>query len=230
MTRLILLSLLAICLSCSSSNQVEDLYGLWQLKYVKIDKEPRDFTPHYLLIDSTGVFKVAKSSGDISGFYYVKDQQLKLVGKDNGWFNTQWHWMETNDRLYLKAKVNYKHYLSKVRPLERELNSALVFHRVERVEDNHEFEKDILGDWQLYKIQKEGHTEQVEHMQLSFSDQGQYAIYKDSLLLESGEVGIYSRYRSLFFSQGESLWQAYGKGDEMRLFNEEDDIRYWLRR
>lgn len=232
MNRLLLLMVLLLFLGCSQSTNPEKLYGLWKLSETKIDKEPRTFAQQYISFDSTGVFRVARPTGDLSGFYVLQDDLLKFDARDGGWFNAQWHWLLVDETLLLDAKVFYrdKEYLGVVRVLNGELNTQLKFERVSQVEDYADFEREIVGDWQLYRTENKGKRERVANMRLQLNEEGSYGIYQDSVLLESGEVRIYSRFRSLYFSQWESRWEAHCKGDEMRLVNEQEGIKYWLRR
>lgn len=203
-----------IIFSCSESPNLE---GLWVLKDVSIDMIPRSSKPIYIKFEKGGSFSVSRENGDLIGLYQLDENDLFFSSTSNSWFNTNWTANVYRNELVLEGQ-EYGYRTTELR-----------FEQVEKFPDFDEFQKELSGTWELYKISKDENEEDINNM-LFVITEDDYAISLNDTILEEGKVLIDTRHQKISFENEESIWNARFVWDELRLESREFDVTYRLRK
>lgn len=207
--------MLLLCLGCSDIS-VEDIEGLWQLEEVQVDKMLMITGNTFLEIKDNNSFAVSRTSGDLSGIYFVKNDRIRMNSTDKQWFNRDWvvdHYM---DYLILSAIGPRKIHLK--------------FKKISKIPRFEEFESDVFGKWDLYKVRSEDGIEKLSNTWFDIDKSGRYAISNADGLLSNGKVVINTRHRTLIFEEDSTIWNIWFYGRELRIENPETDVQYSLRK
>jgi hypothetical protein len=202
-------------LGCSDIT-VNDIEGLWQLEEVEVDKMPMSSGNTFLEISDNNSFAVSRTSGDLSGIYFIKNDRIRMNSQDKQWFNRDW----IVDR--------YQQYLilSAIGPRKTHLK----FKKVREIPRFEEFESAIIGKWNLYKIRSGEGIEKLSNTWFDIDSSGEYVISNAEGVLTNGKVVINTRHRKMIFEPDSTIWNAWFYGSELRIDNPKIDIQYSLRK
>ncbi|MEO9802957.1 MAG: hypothetical protein ABJF04_06905 [Reichenbachiella sp.] len=215
--RNLILTLMFLQVGCQKL-QKEEIEGLWQLSQVKIDGMLRPQDATYLRIDKNNSFAVSRTSGDMSGVYQLGATRIHFQGKDKSWFNTSWTLKRLEDYLMMEG-VEFGFRVTELK-----------FKKVEKIPDFEDFEKQVVGKWQLYLVMKEGIPEKVANTWITIDDDGAYTIYDDTGIQDQGRSIINTRHRKVIFVKDNMHWDVWFWGEELRLQNQQLDIQYHLKK
>ncbi|MFY0652134.1 MAG: hypothetical protein JXQ96_08885 [Cyclobacteriaceae bacterium] len=207
--------LMILLIGCNSIDK-EEVVGLWELHEVKVDAMQRTFDPTFLEIRSNNSFAVSRVTGDMSGLFDVKDAHLNFQSRDNHWFGRGWKVHRFSKYLILKDTAGNW--------------TSLKFKRIEKVPNFQEFENRLIGNWELYKLRREGKPERVADTWFDIGSDGSYKISTKESVLESGHLAINTRHKKVIFEHDSTLWDAWFFGKELRLANNQLGIQYSLRK
>lgn len=208
------IALLFLIISCSEPPQ---LVGLWKLNEASIDMIPRYPNPIFIKFERGGGFYVSKENGDLIGIYDLNKNDLSLSSTDKKWFNTRWTANIYGDELVLKGQ-EYGFRTTELR-----------FKQVEKFPAFDEFQQELDGSWELYKIETRGKESIVNNMRFLITEE-EYVISKNDTLIEQGKISVDTRHQKISFENEETIWTARFVWDELRLENKEMDITYRLRK
>lgn len=206
--------LILFAVSCTEPPQ---LVGLWELKDLSVDMVPRNSRPLYLKFDEDGSFSVSRENGDLIGLYELSDNDLSLSSADEKWFNTSWSANVYKDELVLKG-LEYGYRTTELR-----------FISVSKFPDFDEFQQELSGTWELYKIRKKENEEDISNMLFVITEDS-YTISQNDSVVEEGKVLIDNRHQKISFENEETVWDARFVWDKLRLENKGLDVTYRLRR
>ncbi|MEQ8413988.1 MAG: hypothetical protein RIB71_05960 [Imperialibacter sp.] len=215
---LYLLVLVTIVTGCQRSYQIQDIEGLWQLETYEQDALAKSFSPVFLEINDNRSFAVSRVKGDLTGVYKLQSDKLEMYSTDVEWFNSTWSVFRYQDLLKLKGKD------------DRARNVTLSFNRISEVPAFEEFERTIVGEWELYKIRNRNKVERLHQTVFSIDEKGNYAIVAAGDTRESGVAIINTRHRKIIFEHDKTEWKAWLYGRELRLTNEKTGVEYSLKR
>ncbi|WP_416865679.1 MAG: hypothetical protein ACMVP2_25555 [Imperialibacter sp.] len=210
--------LAAVFASCQRTYQIQDIEGLWQLETYEQDALAKSFSPVFLEINDNRSFAVSRVKGDLSGVYKLQSDKLAMYSTDVEWFNSTWSVFRYKDLLKLKGKD------------DRARNVTLSFTRISEVPGFEEFERTIVGEWELYKIRNRNKVERLQQTVFSIDESGNYSIVAAGDIQESGVAVINTRHRKIIFENDQTEWKAWLYGRELRLTNEKTGVEYSLRR
>ncbi|MEQ9375280.1 MAG: hypothetical protein RIG68_08885 [Imperialibacter sp.] len=208
----------ALFAGCQKAYEIQDIEGLWQLETYEQDALAKSFNPIFLEINANRSFAVSRVKGDLTGVYKLQSDKLVMYSTDLEWFNSTWSVFRYKDLLKLKGKDN------------RDRNVTLSFTRIGEVPDFEEFERTIVGEWELYKIRNRNKVERLHQTVFSIDEQGNYAIVAAGDTRESGLAVINTRHRKIIFEHDKTEWKAWLYGRELRLTNEKTGVEYSLKR
>jgi hypothetical protein len=203
---------------CQQSYEIQDIEGLWQLETYEQDALAKSFSPVFLEINDNRSFAVSRVKGDLTGVYKLNADKLAMYSTDVELFNSTWSVFRYKDLLKLKGKD------------DRDRNVTLSFTRISEVPGFEEFERSIVGEWELYKIRNQNKVERLQETIFSIDEKGNYAIFASGGVQESGVAVINTRHRKIIFEHDKTEWKAWLYGRELRLTNEKTGIEYSLRR
>ncbi|MEQ8686936.1 MAG: hypothetical protein RIE86_16665 [Imperialibacter sp.] len=203
---------------CQQSYEIQDIEGLWQLETYEQDALAKSFSPVFLEINDNRSFAVSRVKGDLTGVYKLQSDKLVMYSTDLEWFNSTWSVFRYQDLLKLKGKD------------DRDRNVTLSFTRIGEVPDFEEFERTIVGEWELYKIRNRNKVERLHQAVFSIDEKGNYAIVALEGVQESGVAIINTRHRKIIFEHDKTEWKAWLYGSELRLTNEKTGVEYSLKR
>ncbi len=203
---------------CQQSYEIQDIEGLWQLETYEQDALAKSFSPVFLEINDNRSFAVSRVKGDLSGVYKLQSDKLAMYSTDVEWFNSTWSVFRYKDLLKLKGKD------------DRARNVTLSFTRISEVPGFEEFERTIVGEWELYKIRNRNKVERLQQTVFSIDESGNYSIVAAGDIQESGVAVINTRHRKIIFENDQTEWKAWLYGRELRLTNEKTGVEYSLRR
>lgn len=225
---LFLLLTFAVFFGCEKSNSTGGLKGLWALEIWEVDGVVEQHTPYFLQMNQDGSFAVAKRSGDLRGFYDIKESHIRFSSADKMWFDQQWKLEVLRDKIRLTGKGDYRKRPYYQGGPQGELNTRLTFSPVTSIPDFQAFEDAMSGKWELYKIRKKGNHEKVGDTWMLIEN-GEYTIAGPDHF-ESGLATINTRYRKVYFEGQDTSWDAWFYGEELRLSNKTMEMIYSLRR
>ena len=208
---------LALLTGCSSYTR-QDIEGLWQLEVVEIDAIKKPVSPTFMEINPNRSFAVSRETGDLAGVYRLSSRQLVFYSQDQKWFNKTWSLYLYKDVLHLKGRDEKNRY------------ARLRFRKINRIPDFKEFENEILGRWQLYKIRTADEVENVNDTWFRIDGEGNYIIEDANGPKEEGRAFINTRHKKIVFEKDSIQWAAWFYGKELRLNNEKLGVEYSLRR
>ena len=215
----ILTALLFIVLVGCQSVQKEELIGLWELEKALRDKMPMSDESTYMQIHANGSYAISRVTGDMSGVYKLGETKIHFQGADpKGWFNSDWKVKRVEDHLLLAGRDEINRRI--------ELN----FHKVERMPTFEAFEQEVIGEWEMFLMMKNGIPEKVTKTYLNIDDSGSYSISDSTGVLDQGHSVINTRHHKVIFERDNTHWDVWFWGKELRLQNKEMDIQYHLRR
>ena len=215
---------------CNVDENKQNLTGLWKLDEFMLDTTPTEHGDQYIRFDSTGVFNVAKTSGDIIGLFELKGDQLVLTSEEPGWYSSTWKISQSKDLLLLKAKIRYTEDEYAYDRLNSYRNTTLKFSRSGFVPDYQELHAELIGKWELLRIQTEEETNRMQSAILEINSDDEYFMEFENEIVEKGSVTINTRYRRLYFNDESSFWSISFLGNQLRLINKSKNIRYDLRK
>lgn len=222
------LYLLVALMGCNKSTNSIALEGLWKLDVLEVDGVEENHPPYFLQMNNDGSFAVAKRSGDLPGFFEVNGSQILFTSSDRKWFNVKWKLEILGDKIRLTGKGDYggkPHFQGGPRGI---LNTRLTFEPVASIPDFQAFEDAMTGNWELYKIRRNGNSVKLENTRMLIEG-GRYAIEGPDQS-ESGIATINTRYRKVFFEGQDTAWDAWFFGMELRLSNDQMGLVYSLKR
>ncbi len=201
----------------SSCTEPPEIEGLWELKDISVDMIPGSSNPVFIKFEKGGSFSVSRAQGDLIGLYELNNNNLYLTSSDEKWFNTSWNANVYQDKLVLKGlEYGYR-------------TTELKFVPAIKLPPFNEFIEAITGKWELYKINIKGKSEVMQNMEFIISEEF-YTISKNDSTIEKGLVVIDPRHQKINFENEGLIWNVRFVWDELRLENEELDIKYRLRR
>jgi len=218
--------LVAMATSCSPSHE-EPLEGLWELESVMIDAMEKPMVPTFIEIKDNSSFALSRTSGDIVGVYKLNDKNVRFVSHDKqlyphrstSWFNTEWSVYYHNGHMELRGVAADHKY------------TKLHWKRIDQIPDFQEFEDNIVGKWELYKIRKNNEVIAQSNLSFYIDANGNYALEDPSgKFHEKGRAVIDTRHKKITFESDQTLWNVWLYGRELRLDNEKLGIQYSLRR
>lgn len=208
----------ALLLTGCDSYTEKDIEGLWQLEVVEIDAMKRPVGPTFLEIKANQSFAVSRVTGDLAGVYRLRSDNLSLYSHDRQWFNTTWSLYCYRDILDLNGRDQHNRY------------AKLRFRKITKIPDFQEFEDKLVGNWQLYKIKKDGEIERQSATWFRIDARGNYSIADGENIIENGLAIINPRHRKLFFENDGTEWSAWFYGEELRLTDDKREVEYSLRK
>lgn len=195
---------------------IDKIEGLWQLEEVNVDGMPKVSVSTFLEINANNCFAVSRTSGDLSGIYQIQSEKITLYSKDKEWFNRTWEVIRFGNMMVLKA------------PGVRKIK--LTFKKTHRIPDFQEFADNIMGNWELYEIRREGKIQKPSQTWFSIADDGYYSIVDADGLLEQGKYVVNTRHKKIIFEEDSTIWDAWFWGNRLRLNNDQLKMQYSLRK
>ncbi|SMD32624.1 hypothetical protein SAMN04488029_0974 [Reichenbachiella faecimaris] len=212
-------SLAFIILVACQPLQKEDLVGLWELETALRDKMVVSDDATYLQIHSNGSYSVSRTTGDMSGVYQLGETKIYFQGADTkGWFNSPWKAQRVKDHLLLAGRD------------EMNRRIELKFMKVEQIPAFTEFEKQVVGKWEMFLMMKDGIPEKIPTTFMTIDDTGSYIISDTTGIRDQGQSVINTRHHKVIFERDDTHWDVWFWGKELRLLNKEMDIQYHLKR
>lgn len=207
-------------MQCNSLSSKEEILGLWRLEEVEIDAVKRPVRPTIIEINANNSFAVSRTSGDLIGVYRLKDNTLRMRSPDEKWFNTRWslRYFKTFNFLDLQGIE------------EGFTGTKLRLKKIEKVPDFEEFEEQVVGKWQLYKIRQKEKIQKLSDTWFQIDTDGNYDIVSTEGIQEEGKAYINTRHQKIVFENDSIQWNAWFYGEELRLNNTRLGIQYSLRR
>lgn len=216
--RNLIIFLLVFSMACQSIQQ-EDLVGLWELESALRDKMVVSDEATYLQIDPNGSYAVSRTTGDMSGVYQLGKTKIHFQGADaKGWFNSDWKAQRVQDHLLLAGRDHINRRIE------------LKFVLVDKIPPFSEFEKQVVGRWQMFLMMKNGIPEKMPETYMTIDDSGNYIISDTTGVQDQGQSVINTRHHKVIFERDDTHWDVWFWGKELRLQNKEMDIQYHLRR
>lgn len=170
----------------------------------------------FLKINDNNSFAVSRTSGDLSGIYFIKSDRIRMNSHDRQWFDQDWIVDRFQEYLILRAIGPRKTYLK--------------FKKIDEIPSFEEFESEIIGRWQLYKVRSTEGIEKLSNTWFDINPNGEYTISDLDGLLIQGKAVVNTRHRKLIFEQDSTIWDAWFYGKELRIDNPETGIQYSLRK
>ncbi len=197
----------------------EEITGLWKLQQSLRDKMQGPDETTYLQILSNNSFSVSRTSGDMSGVYQLGETKIHFQAADRyGWFNSDWKADRVQDYLLLAGRDNENRRIE------------LKFKLIEQIPKFDEFEKQVVGKWEMFLMMKDGLPEKMPKTFMEIDDSGSYTISDTSGIKDQGRSVINTRHHKVIFEKDETYWDVWFWGKELRLQNKELDVQYHLRR
>lgn len=84
------LIILALTVFGCSDITVNNIEGLWHLEEVEVDKMPMSIGNTFSKINDNNSLAVSRTSGDLSGIYFIKSGRIRMNSHDKQWFNRDW--------------------------------------------------------------------------------------------------------------------------------------------
>lgn len=210
--------LLLVLTACQPLKK-EDLIGLWELERALMDKNPIPDESTYLQIHQNGSYSVSRTSGDMSGVYVLGETKIHFQGADpKSWFDSDWKAKRVRDHLLLAGRDEINRRIE------------LKFKKVAEVPLFDEFEKRVIGKWEMFLIMKDGIPEKIPETYMTIDESGNYIISDTTGVMDQGKTAINTRHHKVIFERDETLWDVWFWGKELRLQNKKMGIQYHLRR
>lgn len=203
--------------SCNQPDRA-DLAGLYQLSALNVDGWNRAIQPELLELKSDGSFAISKISGDDVGFYQLDGSKIKFTSESGGRFNAKWRVVKTTGALVMKG-LDDGYTVTK-----------MTFEPISEVPRFDQFEDELIGSWQIYKSRQKGKMKRIAGTTIKIDSSGEYAIYLNNELMESGKAQVNTRHHKLMFEYEDTQWNAWFYGEELRLTNPETGFQYDLKR
>lgn len=217
MNKILLFFLTLLLIDCSSVDPNEAV-GLWKLEKSTLDAFEQPVASLFLQINSNNSFSVSRQKGDLTGLFEISQSHVTFHSQDKAWFNQQWKFKSIGDHLILQEH-SY--------PLR---GRRLSFRKVEKLPRFDAFAKQIWGEWELFKIRANSTISTSSQLTFHIDKSGNYSIYDDKVLQESGSVEVDARHHKITFQNDKTTWNAWFFGRELRLQNDLLGIQYSLRR
>ncbi|MEP2025695.1 MAG: hypothetical protein ABJH98_04125 [Reichenbachiella sp.] len=209
---------LFVCIGCQPI-QKEDLVGLWELKSALRDKMVMSDDATYLQIHSNGSYSISRTTGDMSGVYQLGKTKIHFQGADpKGWFNSPWKAQRIKDHLLLAGRDEINRRLE------------LKFVLVDQIPAFGEFEKQVVGKWEMFLMMKDGIPEKMPETFMTIDDSGNYMISDTTGVQDQGRSVINTRHHKVIFERDDTHWDVWFWGKELRLQNKEMGIQYHLKK
>lgn len=214
----LILAVLVALMSCQPLKK-EELIGLWELETALRDKMVVSDDATYLQIHSNGSYAVSRTTGDMSGVYQLGESNIHFQGADpKGWFNSPWKAKRVKDHLLLAGRDEINRRIE------------LKFVQVDQIPSFGEFEKQVIGKWEMFLIMKDGIPEKMPETFMTIDESGNYVISDTTGIMDHGKSAINTRHHKVIFERDDTHWDVWFWGKELRLQNKEMDIQYHLRR